>query len=112
MIEAAQLSARGMSGRFCHGPAIDMRAVWLDLDSKHRVGRLTLWVSGEAVLSVARSTNMLTTLKRSQATRRGLLRASALRTEPRARGIEPGADPAGSLIRTRTSLRFGINDEK
>jgi hypothetical protein len=50
---AAELSARGMSARFFHGPATDKRAVWLDLDSKHRVGRLTLWVSGEAVLSVA-----------------------------------------------------------
>jgi hypothetical protein len=48
-----ELLGRGLSARFSRGPAFDKASVWLDIDSQKRLGRLTFWSTGEAVLSIA-----------------------------------------------------------
>jgi hypothetical protein len=46
------LTDRGLVATFSRGPETAKKSAWLDLDSPTRVGRLTLWAIGEAVLSV------------------------------------------------------------
>jgi hypothetical protein len=49
----ASLVADGLQPGFGYGPAdYDPRAAWFDLDSEHRVGRLTVWDDGAAELTV------------------------------------------------------------
>lgn len=47
-----QLTDGGLSATFTRGPVRAKTGAWLDLDSHTRVGRLILWTTGEAMLSV------------------------------------------------------------
>jgi hypothetical protein len=51
--EESSLIALNLRATFSSGPEDrDPRSAWLDLDSEHRVGRLILWETGAAELSV------------------------------------------------------------